>query len=175
MSIKQAEEFGRMMGRMAKRPRNDIFNPQHDNVPKGNGISTIVNSPGEAERRSLSTGDARSQLWGLKDPSGFVNPNSWLNTNRDNRNQLSVAKDPKRSDSPAASPWRSANVSDKVRELSNAKHYNELANMNRANPPRDINGIAASRMRVNNEYNSNAASALPYLFNPKGLIPGSVK
>jgi hypothetical protein len=172
--LAEAREFGRTMGRLANASRNNILDPRQDSTPKGSGIKTIVNSPSENERRTFNTGEALSQLWGGMDPKGFVNPNSWYGTNRDNKNQLSRAKDPRLGDnSPVASQWRSANVPDKVRELSNEKHYAELANMNRANPPKDINGIPAARISANEQYNTNAAHVLPYLINPKRIIPGA--
>lgn len=169
--LQKAAAFGRMMGKMAADPR--IFNAPYSKSPNSNGVTQVANSPAEDARMRSSHSDAEAELFGLRAPLGFSrdpfkyregyfrSKDPKANVNRDgSMNSPRIAETP-------ASPWRSGYASPKVEEMQNAKHYNEMANMNRANPPKDINGVPAARARLSNQQDSNAAQVLPYLAGKK--------
>jgi hypothetical protein len=168
--LKKAASFGAMMGKIAADPR--IFDAPYAKGPGSNGVQHIVNSPAQDARMLNSTGEADSQLYGLRAPVGFTNHGSEGFSRDKNPKDLYNRDGSKRygmkvKDSVPASSWRSKPVSYKVDEIQNEKHYNEMTNMNRANPPKDINGVPAARARISNQQDSNAAQTLPYLLSKK--------
>jgi hypothetical protein len=179
--LNKAAEFGAMMGKMAagpgildKVPRMfdeapRVFDAKYNNGPGTNGIQHVANSPAQSAQLHRNYGEAATQLEGGMDPAGFVRPPG-LNP-YDLTNSVARAKYPKDEykNTPASS-WRSAPVSQKVREVQNEKHYNEMTNMNRANPPKDINGIPAARSRINDDYNSAGSKVLPFLLGNKRFL-----
>ena len=169
-NLNKAAAFGAMMGKMAADP--GIGGSQLYGVP---GINHEANSPSEDARMRSSHANADAELFGLRPPAGFTNrgggsysysrdKNPKDEFNRDGsmkwRSQVGKASVP-------ASPWRSKPVSYKMDQLQNEKHYDEMANMNRANPPKDPNGVPAQRTAISNQQNSNAAQVLPYLAGKK--------
>jgi hypothetical protein len=166
----KSASFGAMMGKIAADPR--IFNAPYAKGPGSNGVQHVVNSPAQDAQMRNSTGDADSQLYGLRAPVGFTNHGSEGFSRDKNPKDLYNRDGSKRygikvKDSVPASSWRSKPVSYKVDEIQNEKHYNEMTNMNRANPPKDINGVPAARARISNQQDSNAAQTLPYLLSKK--------
>ena len=169
--LEKAAAFGAIMGKMAADPR--ILNAPYSKSPNSNGVTQVANSPAQDTRMRSSHADAEAELFGLRAPLGFSremykhregyarNKNPKANVNRDGGMQI-----PRIDDTPA-SPWRSGYTSPKVDDIQNEKHYNEMANMNRANPPKNINGVPAARARLSNQQNSNAAEVLPYLAGKK--------
>ena len=167
----KSASFVAMMGKLAADPR--ILNAPYSKSPNSNGVTQVANSPSEDARMRSSHADAEAELFGLRAPLGFSremykhregyarNKNPKANVNRDGGMQI-----PRIDDTPA-SPWRSGYTSPKVDDIQNEKHYNEMANMNKANPPKNINGVPAARARLSNQQNSNAAEVLPYLAGKK--------
>jgi hypothetical protein len=73
-NLDKAAEFGAMMGKIAADPR--IFNAPYAKGPGSNGVQHVVNSPAQDARMLNSTGEADSQLYGLRAPVGFTNHGS---------------------------------------------------------------------------------------------------
>jgi hypothetical protein len=164
--LEKAAAFGAMMGKRAADPGAQ-GGSQLYGVP---GINNAANSPAEDARMHNSYGEANSQLFGLRQPIGFTQ-HGYPGISRDNNpkaryNRDGSMKSP-RIDTTPVNSWRPKPVSDKVDSIQNEKHYNEMANMNRANPPKDPNGVPAQRTAISNQQNSNAAQVLPYLAGKK--------
>lgn len=170
-SLKKAAAFGAMMGKRAADPR--ILNAPYSKSPNSDGVTQAANSPAQDARMRSSHADAEAELFGLRAPLGFSrdmykyregyarNKDPKASVNRDGGMRMhSVVNTP-------ASPWRSGYTSPKVEDIQNAKHYKEMANMNRANPPKNINGVPAARARLSDQQDSNAAQVLPYLAGKK--------
>jgi len=162
----KSASFRAMMGKMAADPGAQ-GGSQLYGVP---GINHEANSPSEDARMRNSYGEANSQLFGLREPIGFTQHGS-TGISRDNNPKAGYNRDGSmkspRIDTTPADSWRPKPVSDKVDSIQNEKHYNEMANMNRANPPKDPNGVPAQRIAISNQQNSNAAQVLPYLAGKK--------
>lgn len=175
----KSASFGAMMGKMAADPGaqggSQLYGvPGIDDATSNQRFNLKANSPAEYARARNSYGDANSELYGLRPPAGFTEHNGSGVYSRDktpkdrfNRDGSTKLNSQGRKDSVPASPWRSKPVSYKMDQFQNEKHYNEMANMNRANPPKDPNGVPAQRIAISNQQNSNAAQVLPYLAGKK--------
>ena len=177
--LRTSSEAMTAMGKMAADPgaqgNSQLYGvPGIDDAISNQRFNLKANSPSEDARARNSYGDANSELWGLRPPAGFTEHNGSGVYSRDKTPKDQFNRDGSkkwnyqgRKDSVPASPWRSKPVSYKMDQFQNEKHYNEMANMNRANPPKDPNGVPAQRIAISNQQNSNAAQVLPYLAGKK--------